>query len=189
MPAKINHFAVFKWESLASTWRVLKKLWALLSSSLKTVDVMSIRNFCNTSVKNIPLKNGELPQVPRLESGETVFFYGPKFTDGSLSVYQTGKYAVVILSLNPPADSEAILLEMWNLLESLDSSAVFVGEELELYHHHIEAVRTGRLTPLALPLCEMAIVGTKDSDGIINGGSHEIRSAAGARGIFFRKQR
>jgi hypothetical protein len=50
--------------------------------------------------------------------------------------------------------------------------------ELELYDHHIEAVRSGRLTPLALPLYEIA--GIKDSDGFINGGSQEIRSAAGA---------
>jgi hypothetical protein len=187
MPAKVNHLAVIRSQNLKSTWRALEVLWALLSKLLNGIHFISIQNFREGLVRNIPLGNAKLPAVPSIESDQSIFFYGSKFTGGAVSVLHTGKYGIVNLSLNRPTDSEGILHEMWNSLESLHPIGIFAGEELELSEYHIEAVESGTLTPLALPLCEMAILAAKDSTVGKTRASEECRTPVGTKGILFRK--
>ena len=187
MPAKVNHLAVIRSQSLISTWRVLEVLWTLSSKLLSGIHFISVQNFREGLVTNIPLEDGKLTAVPKIESEQWIFFYGSKFTGGSVSVLQTGKYGIVNLSLNHPSDSEAILLDMWHSLESLHPIGVFAGEELELSDYHIGAVESGALTPLALPLCEMAILAAKDSMAGKTRASEECRTPIGTGGVLFRK--
>jgi hypothetical protein len=189
MPAKINHIAVLDPRSASTTWTVLQILWPLLGKLLNGVEVMSIQNFKSRPVKNIPLKNGTLPAQPRHRPDDLIFFYGSTTTGGAASAYERGEYRCVGVSLNPPTDSEIILFEMWDLLEFLNPVGVFSGEEMEIYEHHIKAVESGRLTPLALPLCEIAIVRTNDSRVAENSAKDGFGTAVRANGTMFRKTR
>ena len=189
MPAKINHLAVVKSPSLARTWEVVAILWPLLRKLLGGIEVMSIQNFGKNLVRNVTLLTKELPAAPRIQSGEALFFYGSKSTGGSVSVRQTARHGIVNLSLNPPADSEAILSDMWTSLASVSTVGVFVGEEMELNEDHIAAVESRRLSPLALPLCTLAIVPPGDFEDAGHTANRESGGQLPAKGMFFRGPR
>jgi hypothetical protein len=158
MAEKINHIGVVRSQSFSSTWQLLGSLWPLMSQCLAQIAVMSIQNFSNNSVRNISLQPREIPAFPLLEPEDNVFFYGRNVTAGSVSIYQLGRYGIVNFSLNPPCDSEDILRTMWKSLACSNPIGVFSGEELELDLSEIGAVVNGKLNPIDLPMCELAMI-------------------------------
>jgi hypothetical protein len=158
MPAKHSVCIIVSDGEVQSARRVLSALWSWVTDVLGNITTLSMLHCTTGATEDYAVEGAELPDLPLIGHQDILFLYPEDYEKGSVHVSLEGHSFVITVARSLGPVSAHDMRQAWRLCVPHAPVALLGGEELGVYERDVRGIRDGTLSPMDVPLCEIAAV-------------------------------